>query len=177
MIPAHIMAQLAQLPLTGSLIETIAGMLRAVEDATRGEGLPKGAKGVKKAKERTRFAVDAQPDQCDREAAVDAGMSMEEFRFEWKRFRDHHLQVGSLMADWAAAWRTWASNWVRFTARDQQRQGMARRGVFGKGPSTAEVFGDIAAEMRLRNGARSTESDLFAGEGIGPEITITANPH
>lgn len=35
---------------------------------------------------------------------------------EVPRFRDHHIAKGSLMVDWAAAWRTWVQNAVKFRA-------------------------------------------------------------
>ena len=36
-------------------------------------------------------------------------------------FRDHHLMHGKLMASWAAAWRTWCRNQVKFGHASGQR--------------------------------------------------------
>lgn len=36
------------------------------------------------------------------------------------QFRDHHQQHGKSMADWPAAWRTWARNALKFTRAPQQ---------------------------------------------------------
>lgn len=67
-------------------------------------------------KSRTGLADGAQPDDKDRQIAEDAGLSREEFRLEWQKFRAHHVATGSQMADWHAAWRKWTLN-VRPLAR------------------------------------------------------------
>ena len=42
---------------------------------------------------------------------------------EAEQFRDHHLKVGSTMADWDAAWRTWARNAVNWGGERRRRSG------------------------------------------------------
>lgn len=66
----------------------------------------------KRQKPRTRIADDTQPEDADRAKAAAVGMNGETFRHEWGKFRDHHLKLGSQMADWAAAWRTWCAGWL-----------------------------------------------------------------
>ncbi len=68
----------------------------------------------KRAKPRTPIDPDSQPTAADRLVAEEAGLPPEMFRTEWRKFRDHHLSKGSLMADWAAAWRTWVGNVAQF---------------------------------------------------------------
>jgi hypothetical protein len=38
-------------------------------------------------------------------------------RVEVEQFRDHHKDMGSQKADWDAAWRYWARNWVKFGSK------------------------------------------------------------
>jgi hypothetical protein len=66
----------------------------------------------KRAKARTQISEDTQPSEKDRASSAEVGMAPETFRHEWQKFRDHHLKVGSQMADWPAAWRTWAHGWL-----------------------------------------------------------------
>lgn len=66
------------------------------------------------AKRRTSLAEDAQPTKANGAAAMEAGLSPDEFRAEWRAFRDLHRSKGNLMADWSAAWRTWLRNRKRF---------------------------------------------------------------
>lgn len=49
-----------------------------------------------------------------REAATKCGIKPELQEFELAKFRDYHAAKGSVMADWLAAWRTWARNSVSF---------------------------------------------------------------
>ena len=82
--------------------------LRSVE---RAEPKPKRSKA------RTAIGEDARPLPADAKAAVDAGLSGEQFLGQWRKFRDYHRAKGSLMADWSAAWRTWLGNMGQFQAR------------------------------------------------------------
>lgn len=67
---------------------------------------PEAVKHEKRTKKRTRIAEDATPTDADREFALARVPDMD-VDSTYTRFRDHHLKVGSLMADWRAAWRTW----------------------------------------------------------------------
>lgn len=69
----------------------------------------------KRSKPRTAMRPDAQPTEADSRAAAEAGLSGEQYRSEWKKFRDYHTAKGSLMADWSAAWRTWLGNMSQFS--------------------------------------------------------------
>lgn len=69
---------------------------------------------AKRAKARTPIDPQAEPTADDRDAAMSAGLTESMFRSEWRKYRDHHLAKGSLMADWAAAWRTWVGNIAQF---------------------------------------------------------------
>lgn len=72
---------------------------------------------ARRAKARTRLAPDAQPSERDHETARKAGLNAERYRAEWAKFRNHHLAVGSLMADWSAAWAKWCGNISQFNPR------------------------------------------------------------
>lgn len=80
----------------------------------------------------------------------------------------------------------WSLTFRGFLRRDAEKLQNSRAGPgsFSSGQNqyprrqtTADVFLNIANEIGLRNGTRTAESDLFAGEGDGPEITLVANPH
>lgn len=93
---------------------------------------------------RTQISEDAQPTPADREHAERMGMAAEVFRFEWQRFRDHHLKVASTFASWPAAWRTWCANWLeRGGGASHARAGP---GVRPRGRTVAEM-----AQMDLGN--------------------------
>lgn len=68
---------------------------------------PEQAEKPKCAKPRSSLAEDAQPDEVQRRDAAEAGLSGDDFRREWRAFRDHHRAKGNVMADWQSAWRTW----------------------------------------------------------------------
>lgn len=57
---------------------------------------------------------EAQPTPNDRAAASKTGLSEADFGEVWSHFRDHHISKGSLMLDWAAAWRTWLARSKQF---------------------------------------------------------------
>jgi len=93
---------------------------------------PPAPRKAKRAKARTQIAEEAQPNEKDRLAANECGLTTEIFRNEWRRFRDHHRAKGSVMADWSAAWRTWCANINEFKRQiprndtvDPRRDGVA----------------------------------------------------
>lgn len=58
----------------------------------------------------SRIRADWQPDAAGIEFAKARGVP----KSEVQRFRDHHLSAGKPMLDWAAAWRKWCGNEVKF---------------------------------------------------------------
>lgn len=70
---------------------------------------PAAVASPKKAKPRTAFPEDFEPNEAGVAAAI--GLSV---TGELVAFRNHHLAKGSLMADWQAAWRTWCGNARKF---------------------------------------------------------------
>ena len=66
----------------------------------------------KRSKPRRAIGVDEQPSAAMRGDA--SHLSGEIFRAEFRKFRDHHVAKGSLMANWDAAWRTWLGNMNTF---------------------------------------------------------------
>jgi uncharacterized protein YdaU (DUF1376 family) len=71
----------------------------------------------RKANPKTGIEADAQPNERNRAYSESLGMPADSFRSEWQGFRSHHRAKGSVMADWDAAWETWARNWTKFTPR------------------------------------------------------------
>ena len=76
---------------------------------------------VPRAKQQARSKIkpDTQPTEVDLSEASKAGWAIERVRVEWPKFRDHHISKGSLMADWAAAWRNWIRNADQFSPRSR----------------------------------------------------------
>tara|TARA_R110000822_G_scaffold78676_2_gene188433 strand:- start:360 stop:1199 length:840 start_codon:yes stop_codon:yes gene_type:complete len=100
------------LPLNGS---ATAGQPSKIEDIEEELSKDSSKKAVKKRKRK--IQADEQPSDNQKSDAQSNGMTDREFRFEWQRFRDHHMAKDSLMADWDAAWRTWRSNWQKFNGK------------------------------------------------------------
>lgn len=48
--------------------------------------------------------------------AAGKGLTGDRIEQEAEKFRDYHLSRGNVMADWAAAWRTWVGNAGKFSA-------------------------------------------------------------
>jgi uncharacterized protein YdaU (DUF1376 family) len=81
-----------------------------VYDASPAEP-PQPPKKVSQAKRRTSLTETSPPDlwrQYATERVPD--MDVDE---TFCNFRDHHLKLGSVMADWGAAWRTWIQNCLK----------------------------------------------------------------
>jgi hypothetical protein len=51
-----------------------------------------------------------------------------DLRLETANFLDHHRAKGSLFKDWAAAWRTWMRNSIKFSSRAKSQAEMNRAG-------------------------------------------------
>lgn len=95
------------------------------------------------AKRKTTIPETAQPTDRDRDAADRAGLAPEEYRDEWRAFRDHHLARGSTMLDWPAAWRTWLRNRKRFSG--------ARAGPPKKISAITEAILSLEAQIEREN--------------------------
>jgi len=70
---------------------------------------PAAVAAPKKAKPRSAFPENFEPNEAGVAAAIGLSISG-----ELAAFRNHHLAKGSLMADWQAAWRTWCGNARKF---------------------------------------------------------------
>ena len=79
------------------------------------------------AKRKQRISENQLPTPADVEAATRAGLNKATMIVEWQKFRDHHLSKGSLMLDWAAAWRKWLGNMGQFTPRARAGPAPPRR--------------------------------------------------
>ena len=117
---------------------------------------------TRRAKPRTQISEDAQPSEKDRKAANETGLTAEQFRTEWRKFRDHHQAKGSLMSDWSAAWRTWLGNVAEFQPR--ARAGPPRDTRNGVGNLLAEAYG-LNGHGNQENHSQAIRSLPFAGDG------------
>lgn len=81
------------------------------EDPSLRSGSAKPAKA--RTKPKTRIEESTQPNERQCADASEHGLGGDDFRMQWRRFRDHHLREGSLFSDWPAAWRTWLNHPIR----------------------------------------------------------------
>ncbi len=86
---------------------------------------PSGGARPKREKPRSRCSPDFAPSEAGAGVARSHGLDVQA---ELRRFIDHHTAVGSTMADWQAAWRTWVSKAVEFGRGRQQNAAVPKRG-------------------------------------------------
>jgi uncharacterized protein YdaU (DUF1376 family) len=136
---------------------------------------------ARRAKARTQIEENAQPDEKDRVVAAEHGLSAEQFRTEWRKFRDHHLAAGSLFADWHAAWRKWCGNIPQFRrppvrAGPPQRE-EKRNTVFQAAQEMmAELYGGTdGTSERPSNDFNGTTLDLSVEQGDRKDGPFGAN--
>jgi hypothetical protein len=90
-------------------------------ESTESEPLTSRQKTKKrKTRARSRLPDDWSPGREGVEFARERDMDLGDIRTEAERFVAHHRGKGSLMADWAAAWRFWVLNAPRFAAWDSK---------------------------------------------------------
>lgn len=77
--------------------------------------------GHRKPRTKTTIGHDWKPDIAGEMFARDRGLTPSEFAAEALRCRDYHLSKGDESADWAASWRTWVLNFVKFAAQNSGR--------------------------------------------------------
>ena len=149
------------------------------------------AQPQKRARIKTQISPDAQPTSSDCASSSEAGLGEDQFRTEWRKFRDHHRAKGNLMADWSAAWRTWLGNIAQFqpksiggkngklSVQDASRDlaDRAARGLvdFGVLPPPYLPPGRSISQGRdslvmLPEGGCGRSGDLRGGGGIGPVL-------
>jgi uncharacterized protein YdaU (DUF1376 family) len=111
---------------------------------------------VKKA--RTEINVEAKLKEAGREFAVRSGVDSLAVDEEFAQFRDHHAKLGSVMADWDAAWRTWVRNIKKF---QRVRPELNRNVYLGRDAQHAvidEMFRMEAENANKPNGSRQNEA-------------------
>ena len=86
-------------------------------------------KPSRRAKPRTRFPVEVTGLGDDGlRYALSEGLTEAEAHEQFKKFRNHHIGKGSVMADWSAAWRTWIGNAKEFGHVGPKKQQQVRGG-------------------------------------------------
>jgi hypothetical protein len=151
-------------------------------------------------KPKTRVGPEWQPDTAGLEYARERGVASDR---EISAFRNHHTAKGSLMADWAAAWRTWCDNAVRFGNAPGKAQSLLLAGVLnddhgigawlarqtdakmadcGEGRQALAVNGwdvgavaeQVAESARLPDGWRGSWDEL--GAWLRDDIEVSSRP-
>ncbi len=85
-----------------------------VESGSQQLMLPERPAKKPRAKPKAPIAPDWKPSNEDWEHAAEKGFAAAQIDAQAEKFRNHHLSKGSMMADWAAAWRTWISNSIKW---------------------------------------------------------------
>lgn len=89
---------------------------------------PLKAKTKRTPKRGSRMSETWAPTQMDYAHATKAGLSPQEINHETDQFRDYHISKGTISKDWAASWRTWCRNSVKWKA-ERGQNGRANRGA------------------------------------------------
>ena len=95
---------------------------QSIDCSKKADEKPEVPKKPKRQPPKSRIDPGWFPDEAGFEYAVSEGIERMTVYDEVEKFKDHHASKGSLMADWPAAWRTWARNSVQYAAERQQRQ-------------------------------------------------------
>lgn len=85
----------------------------------------------KRSKARSQIPADWEPDEKGIAYANERGVNIDQ---EVPAFRNRNIAKGELMADWAAAWRTWCDNQVKW-GRAPGKADAAATGLFAPAPS------------------------------------------
>jgi hypothetical protein len=127
--PLSITEPVKRNPYTASSSEDANATLKLEDEPAQQAGKWLGTRSRKKrAAPRTQVAPDWRPTD-ELIAWVKAGWvaTDRQIAAEADKFRDHHTSKGSLMADWAAAWRTWWRNGYHKIARRRESKLDAER--------------------------------------------------
>jgi hypothetical protein len=108
---------------------------------------------IKTARQKARRPIAPSEQPNDQDCVVASHLPREIFRREWRKFRDHHIAKGSLMADWRAAWRTWVGNIDQFARAGPPT---TRNGK----PSIQDVARRLCDEFN-----NNPDNDVFRREG------------
>lgn len=101
---------------------------RRTTDAQNNEEKKRRKKESIKGKTRRSQIGEGVPNDDDRAKAVEhwrneGVVHLLDIDDQIQRFRDHHMQKGSLMANWSAAWSTWFRNAARWKLEDMEKRG------------------------------------------------------
>ena len=107
----------------------------------------------KRSKNRTGISENWETNGDQKLFATELGVDPSE---EEPKFRDYHLAHGSLMADWAAAWRTWCRNAAKYSKARKPGPPLLQS------IDEADPWGIIAWSHQLRD----AEADILNGRPI-----------
>lgn len=93
---------------------------------------------------------------------------------EAEHFRDHHLKIGSTMADWSAAWRTWYREAVKRNrpTLNQRKESSHEQGQRIGLELIREISSNHAPDCRADHGAGAALPDWPGDDGRGAEGVV-----
>lgn len=139
---------------------------------------PLKAKTKRTPKRGSRMSETWAPTQMDYAHATKAGLGPQEINHETDQFRDYHISKGTISKDWAASWRTWCRNAVKWKAQRKPSSNGHNPGAFIRGIEEAADLLDHAPLSR-RSGQEFHQAGAYAASSDerGEEITIDADGH
>jgi len=139
---------------------------------------PPKAKTKRTPKRGTRMSETWAPTQMDYAHATKAGLGPQEINHEADQFRDYHISKGTVSKDWAASWRTWCRNAVKWSAKRKPASNGHNASAFIRGIEEAADILDHAAFPR-RDGQEFHPARAYAAspDERSDAITLDANGH
>lgn len=122
------------------------------EDTIHNSQSPK-RENLRPRKRGTTISPDWIPNEQDTNHATDRNVDPKDIPSIAEHFRDYHTAKGTSSKDWAASWRTWITNHLRFTAAGSGGKQSAR------GKQNAGSIGEVVARLK-------SEAD-FQGQNNG----------
>ena len=124
---------------------------------------------------RTQIAPEAQPSEKNYQDAKPFGILRSEVPDLFAGYRDHHLKLGNLMADWNAAWRTWCRNskkWDKPNGRGppDQPPGLLTQISLGIYENERTHDDPIETSRTAKPGADKLDGEIEQQAGTGAEL-------
>jgi hypothetical protein len=108
----------------------------------RAQDAPTPPKAKKVTKRGSRMSETWSPTPTDYAHASKSGLTPQEINHEADQFRDYHVAKGTVSKNWAASWRTWCRNTVKW--KSERKQQRARP---GRHEAVASVFDQVADQF------------------------------
>jgi hypothetical protein len=92
---------------TGTTSGTTAGQQRDKLESIKNKEIPQKTTSSSGPRRATAFPEDFEPNQADKDCAIQCGISLEALPAVVAHWRDHHTAKGNTFKDWHASLRTW----------------------------------------------------------------------